>query len=435
MQARFENWTTGLNGDWCVSRQRFFGVPFPVWYPVGADGVVDYAHPLLPSDEQLPIDPSTDAPAGYRREQRGAPNGFVGDPDVMDTWATSSVSPQIVCGWPDDMDLFARTFPMDLRPQAHDIIRTWLFDTVLRSELEHGQLPWTNAAISGWVLDPDRKKMSKSKGNVVTPLALLEEHGSDGVRYWAASARPGTDTTFDPAQMRVGRRLAIKVLNASKFALGAAEPQGDIVAPVDRAMLRNLAALVTEATDAFEAYDYARALQRTETFFWRFCDDYLELVKGRRYGDQGPDGAASANAALTAALSVLLRLLAPFLPFVTEEVWSWWQEGSIHLAPWPRAEELATLVGGSIEVPGVADQATYDWATLVLFEVRKHRSEAKQPLKVPITKVRVTADRTHLDLMPLVEADLRAALRVQAFELVAGDPREILVEGYETGAS
>jgi valyl-tRNA synthetase len=200
-------------------------------------------------------------------------------------------------------------------------------------------------------------------------------------------------------------------------------------------MLRNLAALVTEATDAFEAYDYARALQRTETFFWRFCDDYLELVKGRRYGDQGPDGAASANAALTAALSVLLRLLAPFLPFVTEEVWSWWQEGSIHLAPWPRAEELATLVGGSIEVPGAADQATYDWATVVLFEVRKHRSEAKQPLKVPITKVRVTADRTHLDLMPLVEADLRAALRVQAFELVAGDPREILVEGYETGAS
>jgi valyl-tRNA synthetase len=435
MQTRFDNWTNGLSGDWCVSRQRFFGVPFPVWYPVTVDGTVDYARPLLPNEAQLPVDPSTDAPEGYTADQRGVPNGFVGDPDVMDTWATSSVSPQIVCGWPDDMDLFERTFPMDLRPQAHDIIRTWLFDTVLRSELEHGELPWKNAAISGWVLDPDRKKMSKSKGNVVTPLALLEEHGSDGVRYWAASARPGTDTTFDPAQMRVGRRLAIKVLNASRFALGAADPQGAVTAPVDRAMLRALAALVTEATEALEGYDYARALQRTETFFWRFCDDYLELVKGRRYGDQGRDGAASANAALAAALSVLLRLLAPFLPFVTEEVWSWWQDGSIHAARWPSIAELEALLDPDARAAAESDQAAYDWATLVMFEVRKHRSEAKQPLKVPIRAVRVVASRVELDWMPVVDADLRAALRVQAFELAVGDSREIQVLGYESGPS
>jgi valyl-tRNA synthetase len=446
MQGRFENWTNGLNGDWCISRQRFFGVPFPVWYRLDAEGRIDYGQPLMPADDELPIDPSTDAPSGYRPDQRGAANGFVGDPDVMDTWATSSLTPQIACGWLEDPDLFAKTFPMDLRPQAHDIIRTWLFDTVLRSELEHGQLPWKHAAISGWVLDPDRKKMSKSKGNVVTPLALLEEHGSDGVRYWAASGRPGTDTTFDPKQMGVGRRLAIKILNASKFALAgqsgtapdaasssapAGQGSNEIIAPVDRTMLRNLAAIVTEATEAFEAYDYARVLQRTESFFWRFCDDYLELVKGRRYGEQGAEGAASANAALTAALSVMLRLFAPFLPFVTEEVWSWWQEGSIHLAPWPKAGELESLVAADSEASRESDQSAYALAIDVLFEVRKQRSEAKQPLKIPITKVTVKADLADLDLMPIVEPDLRSALRVRAFELSVGEPREIIVQGYE----
>ena len=432
MLSRYENWANGLNGDWCVSRQRFFGVPFPLWYPLDRNGRVEYDRPMAAREDQLPVDPSTDVPQGYRAEQRGAPGGFIADPDVMDTWATSSLTPQIVCGWQEDPDLFKNTFPMDLRPQAHDIIRTWLFDTVLRSHLEHDSLPWTNAAISGWVLDPDRKKMSKSKGNVVTPLALLEEHGSDGVRYWAASGRPGTDTAFDTNQMRVGRRLAIKVLNASRFALGAAQPQGAIVAPVDRAMLRHLSALVTEATDAFEAYDYARVLQRTESFFWRFCDDYLELVKGRRYGEQGPEGAASANAALAAALSVLLRLLAPFLPFVTEEVWSWWKSGSIHTARWPDAAELGSLLTDNSEEVRQSDQAVYDWARDVLFDVRKQRSEAKQPLKVPITKVMVKAERANVDRMPAVEADLRSALRVQAFETTVGEPRDIVVVGYES---
>jgi valyl-tRNA synthetase len=392
---------------------------------------VEHERPIAAREDQVPLDPSTDVPAGYRPEQRGAPGGFVGDPDVMDTWATSSLSPQIVCGWQEDPDLFARTFPMDLRPQAHDIIRTWLFDTVLRAHLEHDVLPWSNAAVSGWVLDPDRKKMSKSKGNVVTPLGLLEEHGSDGVRYWAASGRPGADTAFDPNQMRVGRRLAIKVLNASRFALSSADPKGPITAPVDRAMIRNLAALIVEATEAFEAYDYARVLQRTESFFWRFCDDYLELVKGRRYGEQDAAGAGSANTALTAALSVMLRLFAPFLPFVTEEVWSWWQDGSIHVAAWPASDELAPLVVDTSDAARQTDERSYQWATEVLFEVRKQRSEAKQPLKVPITKVTIKAGADVLALMPAVEADLRSALRVQTFETVVGEPRQIVVDGYE----
>jgi valyl-tRNA synthetase len=273
--------------------------------------------------------------------------------------------------------------------------------------------------------------MSKSKGNVVTPMALLDEHGSDGVRYWAASARPGTDAVFDPREMRVGRRLAIKLLNASKFALMSAEPQGAITASVDCAMLRRLAALVDDATRDFEGYDYARVLQRSEEFFWRFCDDYLELVKGRRYGEQGHEAAGSANAALTAALSVLLRLFAPFLPFVTEEVWSWWQQGSIHASAWPTRGEIEALLPAARPGDAERDRQIYDWATDVLFEVRKQRSEAKQPLKVPITAVTITTDSSTADLMPFVEADLRAALRVQRFECRAGDPRAITVAGYD----
>jgi valyl-tRNA synthetase len=284
--------------------------------------------------------------------------------------------------------------------------------------------------------------MSKSKGNVVTPLALLEEHGSDGVRYWAACGRPGTDTAFDTNQMRVGRRLAIKILNASKFALtsldasdrsakASAGRDGAITVPVDRAMVRNLAALVDEATRAFDEYDYTRALQRTETFFWRFCDDYLELVKGRRYGEQGSEGAASANAALTAALSVLLRLFAPFLPFVTEEVWSWSNEGSVHRSRWPSPAELMSLLTDNSDAARDSDRAIYDSATDVLFEVRKQRSEAKQPLKVPISCVRIKGDASFVARIPLLEPDLRSALRVKGFAAQVGEPREIVVEGYE----
>ena len=357
MQARLENWINGLAGDWCVSRQRFFGVAFPVWYRLRADGTVDHDARLIPAESRLPIDPSTDVPEGFTPDQRGVPGGFTGDPDIMDTWATSSLSPQIAAGWLEDDDLFRRVFPMDVRPQAHDIIRTWLFSTLLRADLEHGSLPWNNAAISGWVLDPDRKKMSKSKGNVVTPMALLEEHGSDGVRYWAASGRPGTDTAFEPSQMKVGRRLAIKFLNASKFVLAKPEPVGRVTQLLDRGLLTALGKLVEDSTRALDDYDYARALQFTETFFWSLCDNYLEMVKSRRYGDHGAEAAGSANATLLCALSVLNRLFAPYLPFVTEEVWSWWQPGSVHAAKWPRVEEIAALASQDQEARAALDEA------------------------------------------------------------------------------
>jgi valyl-tRNA synthetase len=417
MQARFENWVNGLNGDWCVSRQRFFGVPFPLWYPIAADGTLRYDAPIAPGEDRLPLDPSTDVPDGYRADQRGQPGGFAADPDVMDTWATSSLTPQIAAAWEEDPDLFGRVFPMDVRPQAHDIIRTWLFDTVLRAHLEHDSLPWSDAAISGWVLDPDRKKMSKSKGNVVTPLGLLEEHGSDGVRYWAASGRPGTDTAFDAGQMRVGRRLAIKLLNASKFILGKVESRGAMTHAVDRGMLTNLARLVDEATADLDGYNYTRALERTETFFWFFCDNHLELVKARRYGDHGEAGAASANGALVAALSTLLRLFAPFLPFVTEEVWSWWQSGSVHRATWPTSVELLAVAGGE-DARGVV---ALDLASRVLGDVRKRKSEAQRPMKTAARRVLVRDRADRLAVIDDVRRDLMAAGVIGQLDTAEGD--------------
>jgi valyl-tRNA synthetase len=425
MVHRYQAWVEGLNGDWNISRQRFFGVPFPVWYPVGDDGTVDYDQPITAEESRLPVDPSDDVPAGFTESQRGRPGGFVGDPDVMDTWATSSLTPQVAGRWEDDPDLFDRVFPMDMRPQSHEIIRTWLFSTVVRSELEHGVLPWSDVAISGWVLDPDRKKMSKSKGNVVTPVALLETHGTDAVRYWAASGRPGVDTAFDETQMKVGRRLAIKVLNASRFALtrleGAAVPGPEAVrAPIDLSMLAGLAAVLDEATAAFEAFDYARALERTEAFFWSFCDDYLELVKARAYEDPGQAAPASARAALAVALSVQLRLLAPFLPFVAEEVWSWWHAGSVHRAPWPTTTELPE---GAVH----GDTAVLDMAAEVLAAVRREKTTAKRSMRAAVARLTVVDDPARLALLAEAEGDLREAGGVVELVTRPGDP-EIMVE-------
>jgi valyl-tRNA synthetase len=424
MRVRYENWVNGLQGDWNITRQRFFGVPFPAWYPIDGEGNVDYLTPIVADDDSLPVDPTTDVPPGYAEDQRNQPGGFAADPDVMDTWATSSLSAQIVTGWVDDPDLFARTFPMDLRPQAHEIIRTWLFYSVVRSHYEHDGLPWANAAISGFVFDPDRKKLSKSAGNAPDdPVALIDAYGADAVRYWAAGGRPGMDLALDQGQMRIGKRLATKLLNASRFALGTgADTAGAVTEPLDRSMLATLADLVRESTEAFDRFDYARALERTEGFFWSFCDDYLELVKNRAYGADGDAGQASARTALGLALQAQLQLFAPFLPFVTEEVWSWWREGSIHRSSWPDADDLSAIAeddtadAGDESLPEVLAVAA-----AVLGEIRRAKSEAKRSMRSPVASVTVTDTADRLALLALAAADVRSAGNVASLQAVEGE--------------
>ncbi|MEY3340075.1 MAG: hypothetical protein RL575_1168, partial [Actinomycetota bacterium] len=418
MQHRYANWVGGLNGDWLVSRQRYFGVPIPLWYRLDANGETIYDKPIVPSVDQLPVDPSTDVPNGFMADQRGTPNGFIGDPDIMDTWATSSLTPQLAGHWVDDREMFERIFPMDVRPQGHDIIRTWLFSTMVRSNFEHDVAPWKNACLSGWILDPDRKKMSKSKGNVVTPSDLFDQYGSDAVRYWAACARPGVDTAFSEDQMKVGRKLATKLLNLTKFVLGAGASDASAAAQpvdlVDQAMLVRLSEVVDAATIALEQFDYARALERTEAFFWWFCDDYVELVKTRAYGET--QDSSSARVSLHRALSTVQRLFAPMLPFATEEVWSWWQSGSIHRATWPTTAE--TVAGFNIAPDSVE---ALDAICEVLGAVRRTKTEAKVSQRAEVAKLVVTADEKTVKMLQANLSDLRNAGSLQEIEFVVSD--------------
>ena len=433
MHVRYDNWVNGLNGDWLISRQRFFGVPFPLWYPLDANGEPDYEHPLTPREDQLPIDPTNDVPEGYDESQRDQPNGFTAEKDIMDTWATSSLTPQIVTHWAEPGEeneaLFKATFPMDLRPQGQDIIRTWLFSSIDRAHLENHCLPWANATLSGWILDPDHKKMSKSKGNVVVPNKPIKQFGADAVRYWAASARLGLDATYDEGQMKIGRRLAIKLLNATKFALAIVREDenhhvgspavahwdpADVTEPLDRAVMAKMALVIRQATNALNSYEHSKALEVIESFFWQFCDDYIELVKNRAYGTADSTGKTPSETAVKSArttlglgLDTFARLLAPYLPYATEEVWSWMHagEGSVHRAAWPKPEPYEQA---AFKVS--PDVLTY--AGEALAALRKIKSEAKVSMKTPILSVTLDAVDDAADSIKSTLGDIAEAGRV-----------------------
>lgn len=413
MKARYTNWVEGLNQDWCISRQRFFGVPFPVWYKLDAACEPNYDEPIFASKEMCPVDPMSDCPPGYSADQRNQPNGFIGDPDVMDTWATSSLTPQLTSNWINDKTRHESVFPMDIRPQSHEIIRTWAFYTIVKAWMHEEKIPWKNVVISGWVLDPDRKKMSKSKGNVVTPEHLLDQYSADAVRYWATKARLGADTALDEAVFGVGQKLATKLFNASKFVLMQIADfsdltMSDITQPVDCDLINHHRELISKATKAFDKFDYSVSLELTEQAFWQFCDHYIELVKVRAYKEEDLVKKRSALATLQESLRLYLRLFAPFLPYVTEEIWSWrFSDGtSLHRQLWPQVDEFSAVVG--LEKEGVLAVAIS-----VLSEIRGAKSKASRNMKHPVECLTIQSDDAFKQLFEYAQSDIYRAGSIQ----------------------
>ncbi len=425
MQHRYETWTEGLNQDWCISRQRYFGVPFPVWYKVDATGNIDYNSIILPEESQLPIDPMADVPAGYTEAQRNQPNGFAGDPDVMDTWATSSLTPQIALAQAEeDSNL---SMPFDIRPQAHDIIRTWAFYTVAKSLMHENTIPWYKTLISGFILDPDRKKMSKSKGNVVTPMHLIENHSADAVRYWAAKAKLGADTAFEEKMMQQGRKLVVKIYNASKFVFmivgnsTSADYLKDITNTLDKSWVKKLADTVKSAKQSFENFDYSLALDAIETRFWDFCDNYVEIVKKRAYSEDN----ASAIATLKLSLDTFIKLLAPFCPFITEEVYQarpWKQAAdiSVHKELWTSLNSLADFAA--------TDSLLYNTTSAVSTEIRKQKTIENKSQKNPVLSLTIKADEKTITCLKANDSDLLNVGNIVEYGISYEPAQELLIE-------
>ena len=424
MQARYRDWTENLSLDWGLSRQRYFGIPIPVWYPLDDAGERNYESPIIAEADQLPVDPTVDLPKGYEESHRDQPGGFAAEADIFDTWFTSSLTPQIGSHWVLDPERHERLFPADIRPQAHEIIRTWAFYTIAKAMLHEDSVPWHHALVSGWVLDPDRKKMSKSKGNVVTPAPLVEKHSADPTRYWAASARLGVDTAFDESVFKIGKRLVTKIFNAGKFVLAQQGVSAPLSSELDLAFAAGLERLVVQATRDFDAFNYAHVLQSTETFFWaHFTDTYLELAKprARRHVDGLCDDEAatlasgSAVAGLRLGLDVLLRLLAPTLPYITEEVWSWAfaeEKGhpSIHKAPWPGEEDFAAI-------PAPANPASFDLAVAAFTAINKCKADNEVSMGREGETLTLAANAATLEAVKPVLDDVLAATRCQDHSL------------------
>jgi valyl-tRNA synthetase len=379
MKTRFDNWVKGLKWDWCISRQRFFGIPFPVWYCKKCREII------VANEEDLPVDPLTDRP---KEPCKCGSTDFEPENDVLDTWATSSLTPQIATKWREDNAFFKKMNPMSLRSNGHDIITFWLFNTVVKSLLHEEQLPWKDVMINGFVLDPKGKKMSKSKGNVVEPLEMLEKYGADALRFWAASTKLGEDIPFKEGELVSGRRMCTKLWNASKFAIMNLEgfdgkkPELELM---DKWVLSKLQGVVQKATEAFNKYDYSVTKQETEKFFWQvFTDNYIEICKDRLYNpdERGEEKRKSAQYTLYHVVLSVLKLMAPIMPHITEEIYSLYfakreKKKSIHISQWPRYME--SLVNDKAEQLG-------DFMVGLVHEARRAKSDKNLSLKKPLRK-------------------------------------------------
>jgi valyl-tRNA synthetase len=427
MVKRMEAWIEGLNWDWCISRQRFFGVPFPVWYSKkkGEEGKL-----LIADVDSLPVDPIKDLPKGYSRDE------VIADTDVMDTWATSSVSPQLNskainkdCSI--DYGRHQKLFPADLRPQAHEIIRTWAFYTLVKAHFHENSIPWNNLMISGWVLAADKSKMSKSKGNVVTPVDLIKEKSADVIRYWASNSKLGMDIAYSEEIFKVGHKLVTKIWNASKFSCihinklktipKTIKEEVDnkvIFEAMDLWIITRLKNVINKATRKFEEFEYCDARNTVEEFFWKdFCDNYLEFVKVRAYDENETNskGQLSAITTIYFCLKYIMKLFAPFLPHITEELYNniFSHEGSIHNKhQWPDINDFSSE--NYFEQEGLA-------AINILDCIRLIKSEKQLSIKSPISLIKIFDGKIKASILEPIIADLSNVTNSKAIETISGN--------------
>ena len=412
MKSRYTNWIKGLQWDWCISRQRFFGVPFPVWYDKKT------GEPIYAEEDQLPVDPFKDLPKGYTKDQVSP------DTDVLDTWATSSLSPHLSADLFENHKVYDKIYPMSLRPQAHEIITFWLFNTVVRSHLHDNVLPWKDTLISGWALDPQGKKMSKSKGNTIKPQDKIAEYSADALRYWASIAKPGEDVPTQEKDFQNGHKLTNKIFNASKFVLMHLEDfdgeKPKKLEAFDEWILAKLDRTIKEATEAFDRYEFSKARRETDLLFWQVCDDYLEIVKDRLYNPEsrGEDARRSAQYTLQRLLRSILKMYAPILPFITEEVFSWKfaeeeKVKSIHNSAWPEAEKYDEEI-----------IKTGEEAVSIIHEARRFKAKNEMSMKKELAGIKV---KTENDITIFSE-DIKATTK--AGELVR-EEGELSIEVHE----
>ncbi|MFC1723272.1 valine--tRNA ligase [Nanoarchaeota archaeon] len=430
---RYENWVQGLAWDWCISRQIFFGIPFPVWYCKDCDEII------LADESQLPIDPLVDKPPVDKCPKCGKTE-FIPEKDIINTWATSSLTPTIAKELFKDKPVYEhlKNNPMDLRPQAHDIISFWLFNTVVKSQLHYDMKPWNHCMISGWMLDPKGKKMSKSKGNVIEPMKMIEKYSADALRYLAGGSKLGDDLSFQEKELVTGKKTITKIWNATKFAIMQLEgynPETKLedvkLRPFDQWCLSKLQSLVKEATENFNNFQYSKVTSATEIYFWQvLCDNYLEICKDRLYNPdkRGEDAKLAAQYTLYHSFKSVIKLFAPIMPYITEKVYQLYfaekeSQKSIHNSSWPEFNNA--LHNEQAEIQG-------DMLVELISAVRKFKSEKQVSLKKPIN-LTIECDDEHKTLVNNLMPDLKAVTNAQEVkfdkaEIQAGEKFKISVE-------